>query len=155
MTKNQQAFLECIKWSEGTSRIPTSDGGYNVIVGSTPEKPRLFTSYADHPRVLVDLGDGLESTAAGAFQLLERYYDAYKLMLDLPDFSPDSQDTIALRQIAECHAANDVINGNFAAAIAKVAHIWASLPGAPYKQHTNTLEQLTEAYTQAGGTVNA
>ena len=121
-----------------------------VLVGSTPTHPLLFTSYADHPRIL---NTALDSTAAGRYQLLGRYYDAYKLMLDLPDFSPDSQDTIALRQIFESGAADDVINGNFITAMSKVAHIWASLPGATYGQHTNTIAALTEAYTAAGGTL--
>ena len=151
MTPNQSAFLSSIAFSEGTSLIPNSDNGYMVLVGSTPTHPLLFTSYADHPRIL---NTALDSTAAGRYQLLERYYDAYKLMLDLPDFSPDSQDTIALRQIYESGAADDVANGNFTSAIAKVAHLWASLPGAAYGQHTNTFAQVAKAYTDAGGVIN-
>lgn len=150
MTPNQKAFLDTIAWSEGTIRIPTSEDGYNVLVGATPQHPLLFTSYADHPRIL---NRAIGSTAAGRYQLLERYYDAYKAMLDLPDFSPDSQDTIALRQIYECGACGDIEDGNLTSAISKVAHIWASLPSSPYGQHENTFKQLVQAYTQAGGVV--
>lgn len=148
MTPNQKAFLDTIAWSEGTIRIPNSDDGYNVLVGSTPSHPLLFTSYADHPRVF---NKELDSTAAGRYQVLARYYDAYKLMLDLPDFSPDSQDTIAMRQIFESGACADIEGGNLTSAIAKVAHIWASLPLSPYGQHENTFKQLVVAYKQAGG----
>lgn len=150
MTPNQKAFLDTIAFSEGTIRIPNSDDGYMVLVDSTPSHPLLFTSYADHPRVL---NKELDSTAAGRYQHLERIFDAYKLKLDLPDFSPDSQDTIALRQIFECGALPDIEAGNLTAAIAKVAHLWASLPGANYGQHENTFNQLVQAYKSAGGTV--
>src|SRR5271155_5299338 len=98
LTPNREAFLSTIAWSEGTSRVAGSDNGYNVLVGGT-----LFTSYADHPRVSVFLPKlNIYSTAAGRYQLLERYFDSYKALLDLPDFSPASQDAIALQQIDEC-----------------------------------------------------
>lgn len=45
--------------------------------------------HADHPRVLVDLPKlKIQSTAAGRYQLLRRYYDAYKKTLGLKDFAP-------------------------------------------------------------------
>src|ERR1700728_768187 len=114
MPGNRRAFLDMLAWSEGTSTIPGSDNGYNVLVGSTPEHPLLFESYADHPRIL---NTELDSTAAGRYQLLEKYYDAYKQMLGLPDFSPASQDTIALRQISEKQALADIDTGNIGIAI--------------------------------------
>lgn len=138
-----------ISVSEGTYDI--GDRGYNCIVGSTPEHPHLFTSYADHPRVKVMLRPGLISTAAGRYQILERYFDAYKLKLALPDFSPASQDAIATQMIKEEGAYTDVLTGQFDAAVQKCAGIWASLPGAGYGQHENDLAQLREAFTAAGG----
>src|SRR5690606_3093589 len=90
--RNVRAFLDMLAWSEGTDngRQPTRDRGYDVIVGG-----QLFRSYADHPRVLVDLPRlGIQSTAAGRYQLLRRYYDAYRKTLNLRDFSPLSQDLI-------------------------------------------------------------
>ena len=57
--------------SEGTAG--KGDDGYNVIVGGA-----LFQGYNDHPRKLVWIRQGLASTAAGRYQLLKRYYDAYK-----------------------------------------------------------------------------
>jgi len=149
---NRAAFLDMIAHSElGTGLLACSDNGYNVIVGSTPARPLLFKSYADHPRQLVDLGRGLKSTAAGRYQLLARYFDAYKRTLGLTDFSPASQDQIALRQIAERRALEDIDQGRFDVAVAKVANIWASLPGAGYGQHENDLVALRTAYVAAGG----
>lgn len=150
MPGNRQAFLDMLAWSEGTSTIPDSDNGYNVLVGSTPEYPLLFESYADHPRIY---NPDLDSTAAGRYQLLDKYFDAYKQMLNLPDFSPPSQDAIALRQISERRALADIDVGNLATAIFKCSTIWASLPGAPYGQRQNKLSDLQAAYLKAGGSL--
>src|ERR1700742_991434 len=98
---NLDAFLKMIGFSEGTLFIPHSDEGYRVIVGSTPAHPHLFLSYADHPRIAVRLSPTLTSTAAGRYQILERFYDSYKTSLNLPDFSPTSQDAIATQMIRE------------------------------------------------------
>jgi muramidase (phage lysozyme) len=152
MSGNRSAFLDMLAWSEGTSTILESDNGYNVLVGSTPEHPLLFESYADHPRIY---NPDLDSTAAGRYQLLEKYFDAYQQMLHLPDFSPASQDAIALRQITERRALGDVDVGNLTLAILKCSTIWASLPGAPYGQRQNNLSDLRTVYLNAGGTLAA
>src|SRR5689334_13660917 len=94
-TTNQRAFLDMIAFSElGASLLanPLTDRGYKVIVGSTPLKPILMKNYDDHPRRLIPINDHLASTAAGRYQLLARYFDSYRKLLGLPDFSPDSQD---------------------------------------------------------------
>jgi len=148
MNENRKAFLDMIAESEGTTRIGDQDG-YNVIVGGT-----TFDGYADHPRKLVVLNKkGLKSTAAGRYQLLSRYYDAYKKSLKLRDFSPASQDAIAIQQIKECRALEDVDAGRFDIAVKKCARIWASLPGAGYGQHENKLADLRIAFVNAGGTL--
>lgn len=154
-TGNRKAFLDMIAVSEGTSHL--GDDGYNVLVGG-----RLFESYADHPRKLIDLGRGLKSTAAGRYQLLARYFDHYRALLHLDDkeqypegpFSPAAQDAIALRQIKECRALADVDAGHLETAIRKCRNIWASFPGAGYGQHEQKLADLGNAYIKAGGTIN-
>lgn len=156
MTPNEKAFLDMIAHSEiGPALLAVSDNGYNVIVGSTPQNPHLFVSYSDHPHVKVNLGNGLWSTAAGRYQTLGWVFDAYKKLLTLPDFGPDSQDQIALQQIKERGALQDIKDGHFETAIRKVEHVWASLPGAGYAQHENQLTALRDAYLAAGGTLNA
>jgi muramidase (phage lysozyme) len=146
---NVLAFLDMLAWSEGTDhpRQRTRDQGYDVIVGGA-----LFEGYADHPRKLVPLPRlGIKSTAAGRYQLLSRYYDAYKKQLGLPDFSPMSQDKIALQQIRERRALPDIQAGRIPGAIEKCRNIWASLPGAGYGQHEHKLESLIAHYLAAGG----
>jgi len=154
MTKQEQAFLDMLAWSEvGPGLLAKSDHGYNVIVGSTPMFPRLFYDYSDHPRVLVKLSDTLSSTAAGRYQVLKRTFDAYKSRLNLPDFSPASQDRIALQLIKERGALKDINDGRIVEAIRKVRNIWASLPSAGYGQHEHKLSDLIREFTQCGGTV--
>ena len=70
-------------------------GGDDVIVGG-----ESFTDYSDHPRKLVTLNPKLKSTGAGRYQLLSCWWDAYRKQLGLKDFSPKSQDAVAL-QIGE------------------------------------------------------
>ncbi|HCF2383593.1 TPA: glycoside hydrolase family 104 protein, partial [Pseudomonas aeruginosa] len=96
--RNVLAFLDMLAWSEGTSTIRGSDNGYNVVVGGG-----LFNGYADHPRLKVYLPRyKVYSTAAGRYQLLSRYWDAYRESLALKGgFTPANQDLVALQQIKE------------------------------------------------------
>jgi len=148
--RNVLAFLDMLAVSEGTDdgRQPTTDGGYDVLVGG-----KLFAGYTDHPNVLVKLSQTLSSTAAGRYQILYRYWPHYRDMLQLPDFSPISQDRYAIQQIKERRAIADIQAGRFDEAVAKVRNIWASLPGAGYGQHEQKIDRLRDAYVRAGGTI--
>jgi muramidase (phage lysozyme) len=159
--QNRLAFLDMVRSSEiGPALIAATDEGYNVLVGATPGNPVTFPSYADHPNVF---NAALDSTAAGGFQLLHRWWadqevngtvrHGYKTMLGLKDFSPESQERVALQQIRECNAFADIDAGNFAHAVALCSRIWASLPGNDYGQHQNQIALLQGYYTAAGGTV--
>jgi lysozyme len=146
MTAQQKAFLDTLSVSEGT--FGKGDNGYNVLVGG-----KLFNGYADHPRILVKLNDHLSSTAAGRYQLLARYFDAYKKQLALKDFSPASQDAIALQQIKERGAIDLIEQGKFDAAVDRCKNIWASLPGAGYGQHEHDLKYLRMVFVEQGGNI--
>jgi muramidase (phage lysozyme) len=153
MNANLKAFLSMIATAEGTAGI--GEDGYNVLVGSTKKMPILFGSYHDHPRIRVQLSISLVSTAAGRYQILARNYDAYKNMLKLSDFSPASQDAIALKMIKEQGAYDYIIEGKFDQAVFLMKNIWASLPGAGYGQREVKLADLRTAYTKAGGNLNS
>jgi muramidase (phage lysozyme) len=146
MTKNMEAFLNMIAHSEGTTTIKESQNGYNVLVGGT-----LFSGYSDHPRKVVTLSKTLKSTAAGRYQILAKYYDAYKKQLGLTDFGPNSQDRIAIQLIRECGALGDIESGNISVALAKCKSRWASLPGAGYGQRENSKDKLLAYYKSSGG----
>ena len=127
-----------LAWSEGTDngRQKTRNHGYDVIVGG-----ELFTDYSDHPRKLVTLNPKLKSTGAGRYQLLSRWWDACK-QLGLKDFSPKSQDAVALQQIKERGALPMIDRGDIRQAIDRCSNIWASLPGAGYGQFEHKADSL-------------
>lgn len=152
INSQRKAFLDMLAWSEGTDngRQPTKNHGYDVIVGGA-----LFSDYSDHPRQLVDLPrQKIKSTAAGRYQLLARYWDAYRKQLGLKDFSPASQDAVALQQIKERRALELIDSGDIRQAIDRCSNIWASLPGAGYGQFEHKADNLIAKFKEAGGKVN-
>lgn len=137
---NIDKFLSLIAWAEGTSNFGKSKG-YDVIVGG-----KLFTNYSKHPNVLVSVRPGLKSTAAGRYQILKRFADAYMKQFKLPDFGPESQDKIAIQMIKEQGAYDDVQNGDIEEAIKKCSNIWASFPDNAYGQPQKTMAALLKKY---------
>ena len=139
INNQRKAFLDMLAWSEGTDngRQKTRNHGYDVIVGG-----ELFTDYSDHPRKLVTLNPKLKSTGAGRYQLLSRWWDAYRKQLGLKDFSPKSQDAVALQQIKERGALPMIDRGDIRQAIDRCSNIWASLPGAGYGQFEHKADSL-------------
>ncbi|TDN64263.1 glycoside hydrolase family 24 protein [Scandinavium goeteborgense] len=151
MNPQRKAFLDMLAWSEGTDKPgqPTKNHGYDVIVGGS-----RFTDYSDHPRKLVTLNPKLKSTAAGRYQLLSKWWDAYRKQLGLKDFSPASQDAVALQQIKERGALPLIDKGDIRQAIDRCSNIWASLPGAGYGQFEHKADNLIAKFKEAGGKVN-
>lgn len=152
MDKNTQlrAFLDMLAYSEGTDngRQPTNNHGYDVIVGG-----KLFYDYSKHPGVYVKLNPRLTSSAAGRYQILEKFAKHYMKQLRLPDFGPDSQDKIAIQLIKECKALDDIYAGRIHSAVYKCRSRWASLPGAGYGQHEQKVEELIAVFKKSGGVV--
>ena len=97
-------------------RQKTRNHGYDVIMGD------YFTDYSDHPRKLVTLNPKLKSTGAGRHQLLSRWWDAYRKQL-VQDFSPKSQDAVALQQIKERGALPMIDRGDIRQAIDRCSNI--------------------------------
>lgn len=147
---NVVAFLDMIAWSELGDGLMTAatDDGYRVCVGSTPSAPILMASYATHPRKRYA---ALNSDAAGRYQFMGRYWDAYRKQLALPDFGPLSQDRWAIQLIRECHALTIVQQGRIPEAVTACASRWASLPGAGYGQPEHSISDLHRAFVRAGG----
>lgn len=146
LSDNLKAFLGMLAWSEGTDngKQQTKCKGYDVVVGGS-----LFSNFSDHPRRLINLPRlGIKSTAAGRYQLLARYWDAYRQQLDLKDFSPASQDAVAIQQIKECKALTLIEGGDIKGAIERCSNIWASLPGAGYGQHEHKINDLLAKYKE-------
>ena len=135
--------------SEGTDngRQKTRTHGYDVIVGG-----ELFTDYSDHPRKLVTLNPNSNQQAPDAISF--PLVDAYRKQLGLKDFSPKSQDAVALQQIKERGALPMIDRGgDIRQAIDRCSNIWASLPGAGYGQFEHKADSLIAKFKEAGGTV--
>lgn len=146
---NVQAFLKMIRFAEGTSGA----NGYNMLFGG-----RLFVSFKTHPNTCVPFFNKAKgkqdcSTAAGAYQFLNSTWKRLALTLGLEDFSPQNQDKAAVELIREKGALEDVINGNFETAVNKIAKVWASMPGAGYKQPEKKLAELLNVYKNNGGQI--
>lgn len=158
-SKNLQAFLDTLAWSEGTSTSPaTKCGGYDVIVTGVDGKPEIFADFSDHPfnkgRPSKQINSkGLTSNASGRYQFMLKDWAHYKAQLGLPDFGPESQDKWAIQLIKERKALPDIEAGNIESAVNKCRNIWASLPGAGYGQREHSMEELIARYKAAGGTV--
>jgi hypothetical protein len=134
---NVGKFLDFLGASEGA--------GYNTIVGGGN-----FTSYDKHPgKVGLVTKDG-PSTAAGKYQITKTTYDDVAPKLGITDFSPASQDRIALYLLQRNGSLGDVQSGNFEAAIAKNGGTWASLPSSPYNQPKRSSEWVNSYF---GGNV--
>ena len=99
INNQRKAFLDMLAWSEG-NWIPDVRNQKSWLwrqVGG-----ELFTDYPITPfRKLVTLNPKLKSTGAGRYQLLSLLRDVYRVVLGLKDFSPKSQDAVALQQIKE------------------------------------------------------
>lgn len=157
-------FLDLIAFSEGTSTSKsTKNDGYDVIVTGI-SGPEVFSDYSAHPfapsmeypegrpakLIRDEPEDIVYSTASGRYQLLQSkkdpYYLVYKKQLGLPDFSPLSQDKIAIQQIKEHGAIALLSKGQITAAIQACAGTWASFPGNNYGQGGKSLNSLVNKY---------
>ena len=126
----RQALLKTIYGTEAP--------GYNVMYGGG-----TFDSYADHPRQAVPITTGPNagkySTAAGKPQFLAGTWDELQRELNLPDFSPHSQDRGAWHLAAKTYNLNtgrdlervlETGNPNDIAQVGQtLSGKWTSLPG--------------------------
>ena len=84
INNQRKAFLDMLAWSEGTDngRQKTRNHGYDVIVGG-----ELFnTDYPITLAKLVIMPNPNSNQQAGRYQLLSRWWDAYRKQLGLKDF---------------------------------------------------------------------
>jgi muramidase (phage lysozyme) len=118
---NTKKFLDFLGQAEGAD--------YNTIVGGGK-----FEDYQAHPNVVGLRTKEGPSTAAGKYQITNTTYKDVASKLGINDFSPESQDRIALELIKRGGALEDVQKGDYNAAIGKLGKTWASLPSSPYSQ---------------------
>lgn len=130
---NVGKFLNFLGAAEGA--------GYNTITGGGS-----FSSYDKHPGIVGVVTKQGPSTAAGKYQITKSTYDEFAPKLGITDFSPASQDRIALEIIRSQGALSDVQSGNFEAAINKLGGRWASLPSSIYAGHPRRSSEWVSSY---------
>jgi muramidase (phage lysozyme) len=159
-------MLDTLAWAEGTSTDSISQNdGYDVIVTSV-DGPSIFTDYSTHPMLgktplVIRRVPLLRSDAAGRYQLMARYYPIYTKQLGLHDFSPLSQDIIAIQQMRERRTLSYLTSGdvekamaahltplNLAGPIEALSGTWASLPGNNYGQGGRSMATMLSKYQE-------
>lgn len=147
--QNRIAFLNMVAMSEiGAQLLAETDNGYNVVCGATAANPTTFSDYSTHPRIYVP---AYNSTAAGRYQINWPTFQTLARQTGLTDFSPATQDAMALQLCANKGALADIDAGNIPAAIARCSPVWASLPGNSYGQHQQTMNNLLAWFQNSGG----
>ncbi len=121
------AFLAAIRRFE-------SNNDYTILYGRSH-----FSSFDKHPRIAIPITipgyEGKKSTAAGAYQINWPTYTDFAPGLGITDFSPASQDAIALAIVKRTGAYDALIAGDVAEAFRLASSRWASLPGSLAKQN--------------------
>jgi tape measure domain-containing protein len=137
-----KAFLDVIAYAEGTAKMPNQ--GYNTLFGHGQ-----FSSFADHPRQRIPFGS-TSSSASGRYQIMDFTWNEEKAKLGLKDFSPVSQDLVALSRILMRGGLDELLKGDIRGAINATRKEWASFPGANYPgQGMKRMEDLLKVYDQS------
>jgi len=156
---NIKAFLFTIRASE--HRYPndvTNDAAYHIFYGG-----KRFYDMSDHPVLTGELkpvplpnnicaasglGPGCVSSAAGAYQFIKATWVRLRDKMQLPDFSPASQDLAAVQLLDDIGALKLVQSGDIEGALAKASKVWASLPGSKAQQNPRTLQYALDRFQE-------
>lgn len=148
---NVKAFLDTISEAKG--------GDYDLRYGGIKGKKNDKWHIADFSLPPQPGYDG-KTTASGRYQInLQNWTENGKKKMGLNDFSPNSQDLIAVEGLRQKNALDSVIEGNMETAISKAAQTWNALPlgkgkakrvtDQPYRKY----EDVVAIFKSHGGTV--
>ena len=146
--KNVKAFLLAIAEAEG--------GGYDFKYGAIKGKkndPWRFTDFSTHPGA----GYGGSTTASGMYQITkDTWKDHGTNAMVLTDFSPETQDLIAVDMLDSMGALDKIKDGDVPGAMPMASRKWAALPQGPglanrYNQPYMKYEKFIEYYKGFGG----
>ena len=119
---NVAAFLKAIGEAEG--------GGYDFKYGAVKGKrndPWRFTDTSTHPGP----GVGGKTTAAGMYQITIDTWRDHGGKMGLTDFTPTTQDLIAVEMLRSLGVIDSIKAGDIAGAMPQAAKKWAALPMGP------------------------
>lgn len=137
------AFLAVIRQFEANHQ-------YDVLYGGGH-----FYDFSRHPntRIAINLPgyEGKYSTAAGAYQINFPTYKEFAAKIGVTDFSPETQDALALAILKTTGAIDAIVAGDIPLAFSLAAPRWASLPGSKANQHPQNLQTALNYFEQFGG----
>lgn len=149
--KNVKAFLSAIADAEG--------GGYDFKYGAVKGKkkdPWRFTDFSTHPGP----GYGGVTTASGMYQITQNTWKDHGInAMGLNDFSPETQDLIAVDMLRRMDVIERIQAGDVPGAMPKAASRWAALPQGPGltnkypPQPYVSYEHFLTEYKKAGGSL--
>lgn len=116
-----RAFLDVIAFTEGTDfDIDGKQTGYEIMMGGTPQKPRIAPNLYNHPG----------GVASGRYQTVPDTWREAQTALGLYDFTPESQEIFAVWALDKKRQGllDDVIDDRFPDAVEKGSWEWASFP---------------------------
>lgn len=116
---NVRAFLRVIREGESSQDDATA---YRMLYGGG-----FFASFDNHPHQVVT-ANGISSSAAGAYQILQKTHAGLVAKYGFTDFTPATQDEMAVALIAGRGALQDLLRGDLSEVLDKTSWEWASLP---------------------------
>lgn len=146
---NVKAFLCAIAEAEG--------GDYNLKYGGVKGKKNdkwTFTDFSTHPGA----GSGGKTTAAGRYQINISTWSEMGKRMGLTDFSPTTQDLLAIEILRAGKVIDKIVAGDIDAALSGASRRWAALPegkGKPgrYPQPYKTYDEFKSYYENCGGSI--
>ena len=122
---NARDYLNMLAASEGTAT--QGNNGYNIMF-----RGGVFNDYSAHPNqrheYIDKQGRKGVSTAAGRYQFLKGTYDGVAKQLGITDFSPESQDKVAIALMLQKGV--DFNDGaDLASNVGRINNVWTSLAG--------------------------
>ena len=147
--RNVAAFLKAIAEAEG--------GGYDFKYGAVKGKrkdPWRFSDYSTHPGP----GYGGRTTASGMYQITMDTWRNHGGKMGLTDFSPKTQDLLAVEILRSKDVIDRIKAGDIASAIGPAARIWAALPMGPGQRNAHApqpymkYDDVIHTYRASGGT---
>ncbi len=132
-----RATLDTIAWAEGGRSYGTLYGG------------GTFSDFSKHPNRRITAG-GYTSTAAGRYQFLYSTYVDHSRTLGITDFSPHSQDLLALREADVKGGLPYFRRGDFVGGLKALGAngrcAWAALPYAGCNQKMRGINETVNYY---------
>lgn len=146
---NVKAFIGAIAAAEG--------GDYDLKFGGVKGRKNdkwQFSDYSTHPGV----GADGKTTAAGMYQINKSTWKEMGARMGLSDFSPETQDLLAVEILRSSHVIDSIAEGDVDGALKAASRRWAALPQGPaqtgrYDQPYMKYDEFVATYKKLGGSL--